>query len=201
MFAFFFFGHVWCCDVQIGVVMLKTKQGIYLRLWCLAATKTNFQGSLIRKLLKHGGCFNWQAAIKALMIAPLVYPPFIVNLRSWEITPPKDSQRTWGPTVDGNKSCTTWDAPKGVDSEEKPVSLQNARRMHPQKFLKFCFPQESFCLYLEDDPPATLVRMVQDFTWQSETLCNERIGRVLASEKVLDETCWVVTNCSRTYLQ
>ena len=42
-------------------------------------------------------------------------------------------------------------------------------------------------LYLEDDPPATLVRMVQDFTWQSEALCNERIGRVLASEKVLDE--------------
>lgn len=53
----------------------------------LGRHKKNFQGSLIRKLLlNHGGCFNWQAAIKALMIAPLVYSPSIFNLRSWEIT-------------------------------------------------------------------------------------------------------------------
>ena len=77
-------------------------------------------------------------------------------------------------------------APLGMP-QKVLIVRKNARRMHPQKFLKFCFPQESLCLYLEEHPPATLVRTVRDFTWQSETLCNERIGKVLASEKVLDE--------------
>ena len=132
------------------------KNYIFAFVMLLGRHKKNFQGSLIRKLLDHGGCFNWQAAIKALMIAPLVYSPSSFNLRSWEITqlPPlfKYSQRTWGHRVDGKKSCTTWDAPEGVDSEEKPVSLQNARRMHPQKFLKFCFPPRKLVSLLGGAP-------------------------------------------------